>query len=93
MALFLALTINPNQETLIQYVEEISEMYCFLPEYVEAIIEKESNWDVDAESACGAIGLMQIMPKWHEERMQRLGVDDLTDAYSPERIEHDVRTS
>ena len=29
---------------------------------------------------------MQIQPRWHEERMERLGVTDLSDPYSNFRV-------
>ena len=39
---------------------------------------KESSFDPYAENG-GCIGVMQIDPEWHGERMERLGVKDLTD--------------
>lgn len=64
------------------YIIDISEQYGVAPELIEAIIEAESGGDADAVSPHGAIGLMQIVPKYNEDRMERLGVTDLHDPYS-----------
>lgn len=49
---------------------------------VMAVICKESGFDVDALSSNGSsVGLMQIQPRWHTARAERLGCDDLTDPY------------
>lgn len=47
---------------------------------MEAIIERESGWDPEAVNG-DCIGLMQVSEKWHQDRMERLGVTDLTDPY------------
>lgn len=49
------------------------------PEFIQAVIERESNYDAAAGTDC--IGLMQVSPKWHKERMERLGVTNLKDPY------------
>lgn len=51
------------------------------PFIVFAIIEKESDYDVNAVGDAGeSIGLMQIQEKWHQERMEALGLSDLWDS-------------
>ena len=51
------------------------------PFIVFAIIEKESDYDADAVGDAGeSIGLMQIQEKWHQERMEELGLSDLWDS-------------
>ena len=65
-----------------EYVYEIAGMYGICPELVLAIIENESSGSVDVVSEYGCTGLMQISPEWHTNRMERLGVTDLTDPYS-----------
>lgn len=47
---------------------------------VIAMIEVESGYRYDAESG-QAYGYMQIVPEYHEERMDRLNVTDLLDPY------------
>lgn len=51
------------------------------PFIIFAIIEKESDYDADAVGDAGeSIGLMQIQEKWHQERMEKLGLSDLWDS-------------
>lgn len=47
-----------------------------------AMIEQESAGRADAVNETGDTGLLQVNPKWHRERMERLGVSDLTDPHS-----------
>lgn len=48
------------------------------PAVVIAMIATESDFDPDTIGDGGdSYGLMQIQPKWHSERMERLGVTDL----------------
>lgn len=48
--------------------------------FVMAVIKKESNFKADSIGDQGnSLGLMQIQPKWHAERMEELGVTDLMD--------------
>ena len=47
-----------------------------------AVIEKESGYNADAVGdGEKSFGLMQIQPRWHKGRMDRLGVTDLLDPY------------
>lgn len=49
---------------------------------VMAMIFYESSYQADAVGDGGnSLGLMQIQERWHEERMERLGVTDLFDPY------------
>jgi len=64
------------------YIEEICESYNICPAVVIALIEAESNGNPNDVSKRGAIGLMQVVPKWHWERMEKLEVTDLFDPYS-----------
>ncbi len=61
-----------------QYREEImkySIKYNLEPAFVYAIIETESNFNENAESAVGAKGLMQIMPETFDEMKKQLIAD------------------
>lgn len=60
--------------------EEICKPYNLSPELVQAIIWTESRYDVDAKNG-SCIGLAQINKSCHEDRMERLGVTDLTNPY------------
>lgn len=68
-------------EEIVSYTEEIGEIYGICPEFIQAIIEKESCGDPKAKNE-NCIGLMQIYKRYHNERMDRLGVSDLYDPYS-----------
>lgn len=67
-------------ESWYSYLEHVCEQKAICPELVQAIIETESNWDPEARNG-DCVGLMQISEKWHQDRMERLGVTDLTDPY------------
>ena len=73
-------TMIPDE--YIPYVREISDQYGICPELILSIIEAESSGQSDAVSSVGCIGLMQIQPKFAQERMDKLGVADLYDPYS-----------
>jgi len=65
------------KQEYINYAYEISAGYDISPSLIIAMIETESSGDPTVVSSHGALGLMQIIPKWHYERMKRLGVTDL----------------
>lgn len=44
---------------------------------VLALIEMETGYRNVDPNGCGSTGYMQIIPKWHEERMEKFGVTDL----------------
>ena len=57
------------------------------PAVVLAIIYHESRYVEDAVGdSCNSYGLMQIQPRWHAERMARLGVTDLLDGVENVRV-------
>ncbi len=65
-------------EEVIEISEQLGEEYCICPELIQAICYVESRFKADAENG-GCIGIMQVSEKWHQDRMERLGVTDLTD--------------
>lgn len=65
-----------------EYIDEAADRYSLCPELLEAMIEQESAGQEDIVSTGGDVGLLQVNPRWHRERMDKLGVDDLTDPYS-----------
>lgn len=48
------------------------EIYDIAPEFLEAIAYHESRFDPSATNG-SCVGLMQVAPKWHQDRMERLG--------------------
>lgn len=51
------------------------------PYMIMAMCEKESQYNANAVGDSGrSLGIMQIQPKWHEWRMDKLGCTDLMDA-------------
>jgi soluble lytic murein transglycosylase-like protein len=55
-------------------------MYQLSPTLLLAVMAQESSFRTDAVSSAGAVGLMQVMPRWHDERRRALGHDKpLTD--------------
>ncbi len=58
--------------------EELGQANNICPETIQAVCWVESRFQPDAENG-GCVGIMQVAPKWHKERMDRLGVTDLTD--------------
>lgn len=49
---------------------------------VQAVMEVESNYIPNVGNPSGAIGLMQIVPKWHTHRAEKYGLSDLWDPYT-----------
>lgn len=61
------------------YVEHYAKAYDLPPHLVYAIIRTESDFDSNAQSAAGAIGLMQLMPstfRWITDDVLRERLDD-----------------
>lgn len=79
----LAMTVQAAESVTVpedvrEISEELGEQYNFCPEVIQSLGWWESRFDPEAENG-GCIGIMQIMPKWHQDRMDRLGVTDLRD--------------
>lgn len=65
-----------------KYIFEVSKNYYISPYLIIAIIERESQFDIKAIGDSGkSKGLMQIMEKFHLERMDKLGVTNLSNPY------------
>lgn len=62
------------------HITKVAKQYRLDPSVVKALIEEESGWCASAEGDNGqSIGLMQIQPRWHKERLTRLGITNLYD--------------
>lgn len=53
---------------------------------VLAMIEIESGYRWDAIGAGDDVGYMQVVQRWHEDRMERLGADNLLDPFQNVRV-------
>lgn len=76
--------VHGGSELYNSYVDQIiTEYYPNLPsDIVKAIIYLESRYHPDAvNSNTGVQGLMQVDPRWHTQRAENLGVEDLMDPY------------
>lgn len=72
----------PLEADLQLHIKELCEAYGVDMPLVLAVIGQESNYDPAAIGDSGnSIGLMQIQPMHHQQRMDRLGITDLTDPY------------
>ena len=57
------------------------------PAIVTAIIWKESEFNADAIGDNGnSLGLMQVQPRWHSDRMEKLSAPDLLNPYQNIRV-------
>ena len=72
----------PLSADLQEHIKGLCEDYGVDMPLVLAIIGQESNYRPDAVGDNGnSLGLMQIQPRWHQARMDDLGVTDLLDPY------------
>jgi soluble lytic murein transglycosylase len=69
-----------------EYVVGHAENYDLEPQLVAAVIYQESKFDADAESASGAVGLMQLLPSTGQGIADRTGGEAWTpdDLHNPE---------
>lgn len=74
----------PLDGELQSYIISVSDKYGVDPELIFAIIDVESKYTVDVIGDNGnAFGLMQIQPRWHSDRMYRLGVSSAEELLDP----------
>ena len=72
----------PLEEDLQIHIISTCEEKHIDPAIVMAMAYKESTYRTDAVGDGGrSYGLLQVQPRWHYERMQRLGCTDLLDPY------------
>lgn len=81
IACLMAFTLTATQAEINEYIVDICEQHTICPELVQAMIETESNYDIDAENG-DCKGLMQVSQKWHKDRMDKLDVTDIMRPYS-----------
>ena len=70
----------PLDEEVQRHIIKLCEEHEIPSAVVIAMIERESRFTADVIGDNGnSFGLMQIQPRWHSGRMERLGVTDLLD--------------
>lgn len=72
----------PLDTALQLHIIQVAESYGIDPAIIFAMCYRESSYDPSTIGDHGdSFGLMQIQPKWHSDRMVRLGCTDLLDPY------------
>ena len=72
----------PLSEDLQIHIIETAKVNGIDPAIIFAIAHRESNYKADVIGDNGAsVGLMQVQPYWHGERMERLGCSNLLDPF------------
>lgn len=72
----------PLSHDIQDHIFEVCEEYGIAPALVVAMIAQESDFRADEVGDDGSsTGLLQVQQKWHQERMDRLGCDNLLDPY------------
>jgi soluble lytic murein transglycosylase-like protein len=56
---------NPRARDYVKIIEIAARENGIDPEILGALIERESQFDPNAQSAAGASGIAQLIPKWH----------------------------
>ena len=55
-------------------IMKYSREYRLPPTFVLHLMKRESNFDTLARSKVGAVGLMQVLPKAHRDKMKKIGI-------------------
>lgn len=72
----------PLEADLQLYIIDQAEAHGIEPAIVIAMAFKESSYRADAIGDGGnSLGLLQVQPRWHSERMEKLGCPNLLDPY------------
>lgn len=73
-----------GKELYIFYIAQIVEQYYpdVDPYIALAVLEAESDYNPKTYSSAGAVGLMQVIPKYHAWRVEKYGLNDLWDPYT-----------
>jgi hypothetical protein len=62
-------------------VEKYSKEYQLPKKLILSIMYHESSYDLFAKSKAGAIGLMQVLPKFHQDKIDDMGITDQRKLY------------
>ena len=76
------------------HIIQESEAHGIDPAVIIAMAWKESRYDATAKGDSGkSLGLLQIQPKWHKERMESLDCPDLLDPFQNVTVGVDILAS
>jgi soluble lytic murein transglycosylase-like protein len=67
-------------------IEEVSREFGVDRTLILSIVFQESSCRATAQGSSGDTGLMQIIPRWHQDRIDHLGVTDLFDPLDNMRV-------
>lgn len=74
--------IKKLSKNLQEHIFTLCEQYKLPSDIVISVIYRESSYNPNIMGDNGeAYGLMQVQPKWHQDRMDKLGVTNLLDPY------------
>lgn len=73
-------------EEIVLTAEQNAEEHNLDPNLILGIIAKESSFRPHVTSSVGAVGLMQVFPKWHPEKIEGLSYDELFETGTNVRI-------
>ena len=72
----------PLEKDLQDHIFDLCEEYKIDPVLIFAIAKRETQFDHTLKGDNGnAYGLMQVQPRWHQDRIDKLGVTDLMNPY------------
>lgn len=72
----------PLEDELQLYIVRLCEEHHIDPAVVMGMAQRESQFTADAIGDGGdALGMWQVQPRWHQDRMDKLGATDLLDPY------------
>ena len=77
------------EHRIFSYAMAIGSKYGIEPSLILAVAKKESRFNPDANGS-GAIGLMQVIPSCHKDRIARLEIQDLYDPYENMLVGADI---
>lgn len=77
-------TVNKHDlEFILQVAWEVQKEYPDIPyDIILGLISIESGFRSDLVSSAGACGLTQVIPEWHQDRMEKIGTSQLFGPYS-----------
>ena len=90
VALVCGTATTPN---LPSQIEQVAQEFNVEKTLILSVIFQESRCKPDALGTSNDSGLMQIVPKWHQERIERLSVTDLFDPEQNMRVGADILSS